>query len=101
MSAFALPMPPACLTARLRRPTERSATTPEDRDQESGIRTAAGETLQNAGDLPIFGAPTLCHIASEGVQIAGIKGPHLHFIRRTDRHRQQRMEVGTRLTPLA
>src|SRR4029077_14547925 len=26
MSAFALPMPPACLAARLRRPTERSAT---------------------------------------------------------------------------
>src|SRR6202166_3532828 len=39
MSAFALPIPPAPQTGRLRRSTERSATTPEDRDQESGIRT--------------------------------------------------------------
>ena len=31
MSAFALPIPPARLAADLRRPTERSATTPEDR----------------------------------------------------------------------
>ena len=33
MSAFALPIPPARLTGHLHRPTERSATTPEDRDQ--------------------------------------------------------------------
>ena len=36
MSAFALPMPPACLAAHLRRPTERSATA--FRDQEPGAR---------------------------------------------------------------
>ena len=54
MSAFALPIPPAALARHLRRPTERSATTSEDRDQESGIRTAAREALQHAGDL---GAP--------------------------------------------
>ena len=33
MSAFALPIPPARLAADLRRPTERSATTPEDSNQ--------------------------------------------------------------------
>jgi hypothetical protein len=33
MSAFSLPIPPACLTTRLHRPTERSATTSEDRTQ--------------------------------------------------------------------
>ena len=38
MSAFALPIPPARLAADLRRPTERSATTSEDRDQESVVR---------------------------------------------------------------
>src|SRR5579883_2321518 len=38
MSAFALPIPPAGLAPRLRRPTERSATTPEDRSQMSEVR---------------------------------------------------------------
>ena len=33
MSAFALPIPPACLAADLRRPTERSATASEDSNQ--------------------------------------------------------------------
>ena len=41
MSAFALPIPPACLAADLRRPTERSATTPGVRNQESGVRMNA------------------------------------------------------------
>src|SRR4051812_2158874 len=36
MSAFSLPIPPACLTAHLHRPTERSATA--FRDQEPGVR---------------------------------------------------------------
>src|SRR5689334_6347920 len=34
----------------------------EDRDQESGIRTAAGEALQHAGDLLILALPALGHI---------------------------------------
>ena len=37
MSAFALPMPPQGLTPLLHRPTERSATTPGVRNQESGV----------------------------------------------------------------
>ena len=41
MSAFALPIPPARLAADLRRPTERSATTPGVRNQESGVRMNA------------------------------------------------------------
>src|SRR6266702_8998276 len=36
MSAFALPIPPASLTARLHGPTERSATAPEDRRRTTG-----------------------------------------------------------------
>ena len=41
MSAFALPIPPRVLARPLRRPTERSATTPGIRNQESGIRMSA------------------------------------------------------------
>ena len=51
MSAFALPIPPRTLARPLHWPTERSATTSEDRDQQSGITTAAREALQHAGDL--------------------------------------------------
>src|SRR6185437_8317240 len=40
MSAFALPIPPAPLTGRLRRPTERSATA--SRGQEPGVRDQEG-----------------------------------------------------------
>src|SRR5436305_13251326 len=35
MSAFALPIPPACLTAHLHRPTERSATASEDKSSDT------------------------------------------------------------------
>src|SRR6266566_10172222 len=68
MSAFALPIPPACLAARLHRPTERSATTPEDRDQGSGIRTAARQALQHAGNLAILAPPALRHIRTDVAQ---------------------------------
>src|SRR5438477_13023965 len=86
MSAFALPIPPASLTARLHRPTERSATASEDRNQESGIRTAAGEALQHAGDLPVLALPALGNIRPDIAEIAGVAGPHLHLPSRTDRH---------------
>src|SRR5713226_3565541 len=101
MSAFALPMPPACLTARLRRPTERSATASEDRNQGSGIRTAPREALQHAGDLAVLALPAFSHILVDVAQIAGVEGPYLHLISRTDRHRQEAMEFGPRLTLLA
>src|SRR5438477_1516221 len=80
MSAFALPIPPAALTSHLHRPTERSATTPEDRNQESGIRTAAREALQHAGDLPVFALPAPRHILVDVAQVAAVKGPHLHLV---------------------
>src|SRR5438270_13305624 len=101
MSAFALPIPPACLTARLHRPTERAATASEDRNQGSGIRTAAGEALQHAGDLPVLALPALGNIRPDIAEIAGVEGPHLHLIGRTDRHHNKAMELGTRLTLLA
>src|SRR5882762_9063451 len=101
MSAFALPIPPACLTARLHRPTERSATTPEDRDQGSGIRTAARQALQLAGNLAILAPPALRHIRTDVAQIAGIKGPNLHLVGRADRHHDKAMKLNTRLTLFA
>jgi hypothetical protein len=72
--------------AVLRRPTERSATTSEDRDQVSGIRTAAREALQHAGDLPIFARPALSDIGSDIAEVAGIESPDLHLIGRTGCH---------------
>jgi hypothetical protein len=80
MSAFALPMPPAALARHLQRPTERSATTSEDRDQASGIRTAAREALHHAGDLAVLALPALGHIGSDIAEIASVKGPHLHLV---------------------
>src|SRR5437660_12577742 len=101
MSAFALPIPPPALTGPLRRPTERSATASEDRDQGSGIRTAAGEALQHAGNLPVLALPALGNICPDIAEIAGVEGPHLHLVGRTDRHQRKAMELGTRLTLLA
>src|SRR5207302_4555598 len=101
MSAFSLPMPPAALTSHLHRPTERSATASEDRNQESGIRTAPGKALQHAGDLSVLAPPALGHIGSDVVQIAAVQGPHLHLVGRADRHRHKAMELGSRLTLLA
>ena len=49
MSAFALPIPPACLTTRLHRPTERSPTM---------------RALPLIHSLPAFGMPVLLNIAS-------------------------------------
>src|SRR5438309_11923135 len=101
MSAFALPMPPQPLARLLHRPTERSATTPEDRDQESGIRTAAGEALQHAGDLRVRALPALGCLGPDIAEIASIKGPHLHLVRRADRHHYKAMKLCARLTLLA
>src|SRR6266436_8038303 len=101
MSAFALPIPPPALTSPLHRPTERSATAPEDRDQGSGIRTAARQTLQHAGDLAVLALPALRHIRLDVAQIAGIEGPNLHLVGRADRHHQKAMKLNTRLPLLA
>jgi hypothetical protein len=101
MSAFALPMPPAPLARHLRRPTERSATTSEDRDQASGIRTAAREALQHAGNLPVIALPVLGDIGCDIAEIAGIKDPDLHFVGRARCHHQKTIELGSRLTLLA
>src|SRR5690242_7007939 len=101
MSAFALPIPPAHLTVHLRRPTERSATASEDRNQESGIRTAARKVLQHAGNLPVLAPATLGHIHTDVAKIAAIERPHLLLVGRPYRHHQKAMELDTRLTLLA
>src|SRR5213078_4190831 len=69
MSAFALPMPPPPLARRLRRPTERSATTPESRYQKSDIRTAAMQGGEHPGDLPVLTLPAFGRL---GIDIAEI-----------------------------
>src|SRR5216683_4539267 len=77
------------LAPPLHRPTERSATTPEDRDQRSEIRTAAIEASEHPGDLPILAPPALGDIASDIAEITAIERPHLHLVRRADRHRHE------------
>src|SRR5436305_14206685 len=73
----------------------------EDRDQESGIRTAAGEALQHAGDLRILALPALGRLGPDIAEFASVKGPHLHLVGRADRHHDKAMELGARLTLLA
>src|SRR5207247_8510112 len=76
MSAFALPIPPASLTARLHRPTERSATAPEDSNQSSVIRTAGMQAREHPGDLPVLAPPATGDIAIDVAQVAAIAPPH-------------------------
>ncbi len=61
----------------------------EDRDQESGIRTAAMQALQHAGDRGVLAPPALGDIASDIAEIAAIERPYLHLVGRTDRHHQK------------
>src|ERR1700680_1117832 len=89
--------------SRLRCTGLRNAPLPrsEDRDQESGIRTAAREALQHTGDLPVLALPALGHIGCDIAEIASVKGPHLHLVGRAGRYRYKAMELGPRLTLLA
>src|ERR1700761_2132069 len=101
MSAFALPIPPAHLAAHLHRPTERSATASEDRDQASGIRNAAIEALQHAGDLAIVALPLLGGGGRDIAEVATVQRPYLHLVGRADRHHQKATKLGARLALLA
>ena len=83
MSAFALPMPPPPLARRLQGPTERSATTPEDSNQQSVIRTAAMEAGEHPGNLPVLAPPALGHIDIDIAKIAAVHRPHLHLVGRS------------------
>src|SRR6202030_1928958 len=94
MSAFALPIPPACLTAHLHRPTERSATTPESRYQKSDIRTAAMQGGEHPGNLPVFAPPALRRHLADIAEITTIKRPHLHLISRSYGHDHKTAELG-------
>src|SRR6266545_5454368 len=89
MSAFALPIPPRALASPLHRPTERSATTPEVRDQRSEIRTAAIEGSKHPGNFPIRAPPALGHICIDITKVTAIKRPYLHLVGRTQRHRHK------------
>src|ERR1700752_3820464 len=98
MSAFALPIPPAALASRLRRPTERSATAPEDRRRttDDGYRhlrisdlvgqNLIRQALQHPRDhLILVAPPSPCRLV-DIAEIKGIAQPYPHLVRRTDRH---------------
>ena len=85
MSAFALPIPPAALTSHLHRPTERSATTPEGRTQKSDIRTAAMRA-EGIRAISRYSPRQRSAVASSIAEVAAIKRPHPHLVRRTDGH---------------
>src|SRR5579885_419709 len=95
MSAFALPIPPAGLAPRLRRPTERSATTPEDRSQMSEVR-AAMKAGQHPGNLPILVPPPLRRRLVDIAKVPAIQRPHLHLVGGADRHHHKTAELGLR-----
>src|SRR5438128_3170892 len=97
MSAFALPIPPRALTSPLHRPTERSATTPEDRKRRSDIRTAAMEAGEHPGNLPILAPPPLGNLVADIPEIAAIERPDLHLIGRAQRHHDKAAELRLRL----
>jgi hypothetical protein len=80
MSAFALPMPPTRFAPRLHRPTERSATASEDRDQRSEIRSAAIESGQHPGNLPVCTPPMFGRVVFDIAKIAAVERPHLHLV---------------------
>src|SRR5262245_30035204 len=102
MSAFALPMPPPPLTGWLHRPTERSATTPEVRDQRSEIRRARlarpQQACQHSCDLLIISSPTISKVSVDVTEILTITGPHPHLVCRAHRHDDEALEVGRRTT---
>src|SRR5271165_6497468 len=88
MSAFSLPMPPAHLAMHLRRPTERSATTPEDRRQttDDGTSHLVSKALKHPRDHLIFVPPTLPSRLVDIAEIKGIAQPYPHLARRANRH---------------
>src|SRR5581483_5020681 len=104
MSAFALPIPPAGLAPRLRRPTERSATTPEIRDQRSEIGdrrsqiigTAAIQRRKHPGNLPVPAPPALGHLARDIAEIPAIEHPYLHLVGRPQRHHHKPAKLRSR-----
>ncbi len=93
MSAFALPIPPAALASHLHGPTERSATTPEDSNQLSVIRTDAMEAGEHPGNLPVLAPPALGDIGVDIAEIATIKRPDLRLVGRPQRHDQKTAEL--------
>src|ERR1700752_1521446 len=89
MSAFALPIPPACLTTHLQRPTERSPTV-----QESEVRGRKSETakpalfptsmdaLQHLRNFLVFIAPALPRVRFDITKIVTVADPHPHLVGR-------------------
>src|SRR5947209_3523009 len=61
----------------------------EDRDQRSEIRIAAMQAGEHAGDLLILVPPTIRHSLVDIAEIPAVHHPHLHFIRRAQRHRHE------------
>src|SRR5918992_3700801 len=108
MSACALPIPPSGLAADLHRPTERSATSSENREQTTGDRPEAAsrahpqrldQALQHFGDLVILLPPGLPDHLVDVAEIETVADPHPHLVGRAQGHDQEATEV-RRLHPL-
>jgi hypothetical protein len=61
----------------------------EDRDQRSEIRIAAMEAGEHAGDFLILAPPTIRRPLVGIAEIPAIDRPHLHLVRRAQRHRHE------------
>src|ERR1044071_5321614 len=101
MSAFSLPMPPAHLAMHLRRPTERSATTTEDRNQKARtssvpactITPTATQTLQHLRDFLILISPTLPRRLVDIAEIMAIADPDTNLVAGPNRHQKKAPEL--------
>ena len=60
------------------------------------IRTAAMQSREHPGDLSILAPPTIRRPRVDIAEIAAIHRPHLHLIRRAQRHRHKPAKLGFR-----
>src|ERR1700693_1927271 len=110
MSAFSLPIPPAHLAVHLHWPTERSATTSEDRTQKPEgqnlsvpariIAPAATQPLQHLRDFLILISPMLPRRCIDVAEIMAIADPDANLIAGPNRHQKKAAELRTRSTLL-
>ena len=84
--------------ARLRRPTERSATASEDRDQEVRDQNCARwqRPCSMRAISDVLAPPALGRLGSRYSRDRGIARPYLHLVGRADRHHQQSGETRLR-----
>src|SRR5689334_25394067 len=102
MSAFSLPIPPRHLAMPLHRPTERSATTSEDRRRSTEDGKASGfrfamQALQHLRDELVLVSPLLPARLIDIAEIKAIPQPHPHLVARAERDLEEPPELRLRL----